>query len=565
VNILGISAFVHDSAACLVVDGRIVANVEEERLDRVKHTRAFPEQAIGYVLDAGGIDLSRVDVIAFNWNPFRSLLAEITKALAFPFQYAKILRHNRPPKNFRSIAASFRLRREIEKRYPGKFRGRIEWVEHHDAHAASSYYLSGQCDAPATVLVADGHGDTCATSLFEANGRTLRKLRSWPILDSLGILYTNFTRFLGFDDHQEGKTMALAAFGTKRLEALFERIIALSPDGGYGITDKRYLGMWHYSEGSLAPELGPCRRPDEPLTQRHYDLARGMQERVGEAVRHLLRALPAQSPENLCLAGGLFLNCDINQEIVREGRWRKVFIPPFASDSGGAAGAALYAACVNHQEAFPASFSPYLGPASKDDEIITALQEKRLPVNKISDPTGAAAHRLAHGQCIGWFQGRIESGPRALGNRSILANPASSGIQEHLNSRVKQRESFRPFAPVATPEAALRCFELEKDIPEPARFMLMTVRVRPEYRRLLAGITHVDGTARLQVVDENSNALLFKLLQKFGQSSGFEVLLNTSFNCHEPIVCRPAEAIDCFIKAHLDALYMESFELAARN
>ena len=557
--ILGISAFVHDSAACLIIHGKMIANVEEERLDRIKHTSSFPVRSIDFVLKRGGITLADVDVIAYNWNPYRSAVVEAIKLVIAPIIYCKILKYTRPPKNFRSIAASLRLKKNINRIYPGEFRGRIIYVNHHLAHAASSYYLAPFNRQNTDVIVADGHGEDCSTSVFSVTDNTFELKWKAPIWNSLGILYTTFTNFLGFDNYQEGKTMALASFGRDTFREQFKNIIELRPDGEYVIPNQKYLGLWYYSENGLGREFGPKRERDEPLEQRHFDIAYSMQNRIKEAVLHMVRHAPAVSGhENLCLSGGLFLNCDINSEILQSGAYRNVFVSPFPSDSGGAAGAALYAAfvrCGETVEEIPC-FSPYLGPEYSDAEIVAALEKNGRAYRNVDKPWEEAAKALAGEKIIGWFQGRMECGPRALGNRSILASPLSPGISSYLNSEVKKREYFRPFAPVATREAALKYFELQEPLSGLTNYMLVTTRVKKEYRDILPGITHVDGTARIQVVSMSSNPELCQLLLEFEKLTGHAVLVNTSFNLQEPIVCTPEDALSCFEKARLDLLLM---------
>jgi len=564
VIILGISAFVHDSAACLIKDGLLVANVEEERLNRVKHTDAFPVHAIDFVLERGGVRLSDVDVIAFNWNPYKAAAAECCKLALAPIIYFRILRNTRPPKNFRSIWASLSLKRSIGKLYPGEFRGRIVWVDHHLAHAASSYYLSPFNAEPADVVVVDGHGENCSTSVFAVRDGSFRLKWQAPVWDSLGILYTTFTNFLGFDMYEEGKTMALASFGRDSFRDAFRRIIGLKPDGSYALIDRRYLGLWNFREDGVGGEFGRKRLRGEALEQRHFDIARSMQESIKEAILHVVgHAGAASGNRHLCLSGGVFLNCDINREVLQSGSHQRVFIPPFPSDSGGAAGAALYAAHVRCKEApapYP-EFSPYLGPAFGPDAVLRALQGRDGRYRESADPCREAAAALMGHGVVGWFQGGMESGPRALGNRSILANPASPGIKDRLNREIKKREDFRPFAPIATREAALKYFELQEPLPELARYMLVTTHVRREYRDSLPGVTHVDGTARIQVVTRESNAGMHRLLEEFERLSGYAVLINTSFNMHEPIVCSPEDALGCFERSGLDVLFMGNYRV----
>lgn len=562
-NILGISSFVHDSAACLIKNGNLVANVEEERFNRIKHTDAFPIQSIKYVLDAGGIEMSEVDTIAFNWNPYKSFLNELIKFILVPITFYKVYKYIKPPKNFRSINASFKLRKTIDRYFPNQFKGKIDWVDHHLAHAASCYYLSPFCLQNADMIVADAYGDDCSVSVFSAKDHKFQLLWKVPIYHSLGILYLNFTHFLGFSDYEEGKTMALASFGKNTYKDLFQRIIKFKPNGRYIISNpKKYLALWSYMNNNLEDELGKKRERDEPLEQRHFDIAFSMQKRIKEAVLHMVRYVATISGnKNLALSGGIFLNCDINREITLYSEYDRIFVPPFASDTGGAIGAGLYAAFQSFEK-IPENkkiFSPYLGPEYKNEEILTTIKKYPVTYKKLEHPWEKAAEYLKDNKIIGWFQGRMEAGPRALGNRSILANPFSREIRDRLNLKVKGREYFRPFGPISTVSAALKYFDLRSPIPELTYYMLLTVDVRPEYRNKLPGITHVDGTARIQVVKEDFNEDIYRLLVEFEKLTDYAVLINTSFNRHEPIVCSPDDALNCGHTTKLDALFIGDY------
>jgi len=545
----------------------LVANVEEERFNRVKHTKAFPVESIKYVLAEGGVDLSSIDVIAYNWSPLRFLARELTKLLFLLPVFVRILRHNRPPKHCGTVLQSMFLRWHVRCCVGSGFRGRIVWVPHHLAHAATSYYLAPFENAD--VLICDGHGEASAATCYQARNGIIEK--RWMLSDfmSLGVLYSNITRFLGFGAFQEGSTMALAAFGRPDVYApVFEQVISLLPGGRYTL-QKKYLAWWNYTNGALVVKIGAQRASAAPIEQRHMDLASAMQERVTATVLHMVRHMSeTRISDNLCLAGELFLNCNINQAVLSSGGYRRVFIPPFASDSGGAIGAALAAAFSGGAEPFrrgPDFLSPYTGPAYDESNIEQAIAVSRLPYSRIDDPAVAAAQLLAQGKVIGWFQGRMEAGPRALGNRSILANPLVPGIQERLNSQIKMREPFRPFAPAATPDEAIRCFEVTAPLAEPMCYMLVSVGVRPEVRKQLSGITHVDGSARLQVVRSDGNPLMFALIEAFRRHTGFGVVLNTSFNLHEPIVCSPADALRTFLTAGLDALVIGHYRVSSRT
>ena len=411
----------------------------------------------------------------------------------------------------------------------------------------------------ADVIVADGHGEDCSTSVYSVRNNTFTRQWQAPIWSSLGILYTTFTNFLGFDNYEEGKTMALASYGRDTFRESFQRIIELRANGEYAIPNQKHLGLWYYSESGLGQEFGPekgARRTSRTAALR-YCLQHAEPDQGGDPAYGPPRA-DAHGHENLCLAGGLFLNCDINRDDPAEPCLPECFIPPFPSDSGGAAGAGLYAAfvcCGETPEDIP-SFSPYLGPEYSHEEIVAALEKRGIPYRQVAKPWEEAAKALAGEKVIGWFQGRMESGPRALGNRSILASPFSAGITAYLNAQVKKREYFRPFAPVVTKEAALKYFELQEPLSDLTRYMLVTTEVKPEYRDLLPGITHVDGTARIQVVSPAANPQLYQLLLEFEKLTGHAVLINTSFNLQEPIVCSPEDALNCFAKAPLDLLFM---------
>lgn len=566
-NILGISAFVHDSAACLIKDEKLVANVEEERFNRTKHSRDFPIHSIEYVLNCGGVKISEVDVIAFNWNPYVSLLNELAKFALVPITYYKVYKYSNPPKNFRSIIASLKLRRTINKHFPHQFNGRIVWVDHHLAHAASSYYLAPFCLQNADVIVVDGHGDDCSASVCSVEDHHLRLRWKVPIFHSLGILYTNFTHFLGFNDYEEGKTMALASYGKDTYKSLFQKIIKLKPEGRYTIADpKKYLALWPYLNNSLEDELGKKRDKDDPLEQRHFDIAYSMQNRITEAILHMVRDVADMTGnKKLALSGGLFLNCNINRELVLNSGYEEIFVPPFTSDTGGAVGAGLYAAfqCFSKIPEKVTSFSPFLGPEYNDAEILAILRKHSIAYKKNDTPWIKAAEYLRDNMIIGWFQGRMECGPRALGNRSILANPFSRNLKDYLNIQVKRREYFRPFGAITTTDAALKYFDLQLPVPEISRYMLLTAHVKPEYKDCLPGVTHVDGTTRIQVVTDEWNRDIYRLLVEFEKLTGYAVLINTSFNLQEPIVCSPEDALSCYKATKVDALFIGNYQVVA--
>jgi carbamoyltransferase len=560
-NILGITCYVHDSAACLIKGGKVIANIEEERFNRIKHTDIFPRQATEYVLKVGNLTIHDIDIIAFNWHPFKALVSECLKFLFIsPPVYFKMLRYNKPPKHLKTIFSSFLLKRDVKKHIGTGFRGKVVWIDHHMAHAASSYYLSSF--ERADILVVDGFGEFAATTFLQAEGHKIE--RRWWIsaLDSLGIVYLNFTRFLGFAPYQEGKTMALASYGKDNYQELFGNIFKILHNNTYSV-NKNYLAWWKLMRGKLDPSLGVPRNPEDPITQNHMDLAASLQNKVTDIILHMLKATAGKSRnKQLCLAGGLFLNCNLNAVIHGSGYYEKYFIPPFASDAGGAIGAGLYAAFALGNETYipyTLQFSPYLGPAYTDYEIEELLRKSGLAYRRSECPGIIAAQAIADNKIIGWLQGRVEAGPRALGARSILANPQYKYISDHLNNKIKLRDYFQPVAPAVTEQAALQYFEIEPPIPQSAYYMLLTVQVKKAYRTQLAGITHVDGSARIQVVRPEWSPELYVLLKEFEKLTGFAIVINTSFNQQEPIVCSPADAIHSFKAAGLDMLVLGNF------
>ncbi len=560
-NILGITGYVHDSAACLIKDGNIIANVEEERFNRIKHTGVFPRQSIEYVLKTGNLTIDDIDIIAFNWNPFKALVSECFKFLLLsPCLYFKMLKYNKPPKHFKTIFLSFLLKRLVKKKMGEGFRGKVVWVDHHLAHAASAYYLSSF--EQADILVVDGFGEYEATTFYQAEAQKIKRFWWIPVFDSLGIVYLNFTKFLGFASYHEGKTMALSSYGKNTYYELFERVLKILPNGNYSV-DKEYLAWWKLTKGTLDPALGLPRNPKEPITQHHMDIAASLQKKVAEIVLHMLKTTSGTSGnKQLCLAGGVFLNCNLNGIIHESGYYEKYFIPPFASDTGGAIGAALYAAfSLNNEKYIPCTvpFSPYLGPDYADCEIEELLRKSALTYKRSESPGVDAARAIADKKIIGWLQGRVESGPRALGARSILANPQHKYIRDYLNKKIKEREYFQPFAPAVTEEAALKYFEIESPLPQSAFYMLLSVQVKKEYQDQLAGITHIDGSARIQVVRPEWSPELYALLKELERLTGFAVVINTSFNHQEPIVCSPSDAINTFRTTGLDMLVLGNF------
>jgi carbamoyltransferase len=547
--ILGFNS-THDASAALVRDGAVVGAVEEERLSRRKHHYGFPERALDELLRAAGARFEDLDHAAFYWNPRRGLVRfglHVLRHLPGSLAYFR-----RQPGIFRDFLALPRLLRD---RYG--FRGRFHFVDHHLAHAASAYYLSGFDDA--AILTVDGTGEWTTTFLARGQGDAIVPLEEVRYPHSLGKVYEALTQYLGFRPLSgEGKVMGLASYGRPSYREAFERILPRNGHWDFRVD----TGFFRYQLGNdvkysdrLVELLGPPRAPESAIEPRHQDIAASLQERIEEEALRLAAHLHRRAPSrNLCLAGGVALNCVMNGRLLRESGFREVFVCPAAGDAGSALGAALE---VHRRVAGRAPRATLartdLGPAFGEEECAAALRAAGVPFTRERDVTARTAELLAGGRVVGWFQGRMEYGPRALGQRSILADPRDPAMKDTVNLRVKRREGFRPFAPAVPLEDADRFFEDAR----PSPFMLFAFRVRPEARALLGAVTHVDGTARVQTVDAREHPRFHRLLRAFGARTGVPVLLNTSMNVRgEPLVCRPEEAVACFLGTELDALVL---------
>ena len=574
--VLGISGFYHDAAACLVRDGRIVAAAQEERFSRVKHDARYPEHAIAYCLREGGVTVEDLDAVAFYDKPL----------LTFERLLETYLTH--APRGLRSFLTAMPVWLRHKLWTPSTlgerlgFDGPVLFSEHHESHAASAFFPSPH--ERAAVLTVDGVGEWATTTIGVGEGSELRLTEEIHFPHSLGLLYSALTTFCGFKVNSgEYKLMGLAPYGTPRYaDVLRDRVIDLRTDGSFRLNTDLFTYAWGLRmTGRKFAELfgGPARTPEGPMTQREMDLAASVQLVVEEAMLGLARRAHHQTgADALCLAGGVALNCVANGRIVREGPFEHVWVQPAAGDAGGALGAAL---AVSHgmlgvpREAMQpdAMTGALLGPQFSDDEIQAALDAAGLPFETHAE--GAMEERvaelLAEGMTVGWFQGRMEFGPRALGARSILADPRDAEAQRRVNLQVKFREGFRPFAPSVLAERAAEWFELEGESP----YMLVVAPVRGaepgqgeglarlrDVRSRIPAVTHVDGSARIQTVAPDANPPYRRLLEAFERRTGCPVLLNTSLNVRgEPIVGTPAEALQCFLHTHLDAFALGPFVL----
>jgi carbamoyltransferase len=557
-NIIGVSAHFHDAACCLMRDGELVCAAEEERFSRVKHDPRLPKRAFRFCLAEGGLTLPQIDCVAYYEDPRKKLGRQLWMALL----------PDSPPAMRRKVHAQLltgvgRVEREIREELG--YEGPIEIFDHHQAHAASSYYFSGFDDA--AILTVDGVGEWATTTYGRAHGDRIEIFEEVHFPDSLGLLYSAITGYLGFEVNDgEYKVMGLAPYGKPRHVEQLRALLASEPGGQYRL-DMRYFDFLTaermYSDQLVELFGQPARPPESDLLHFHQDVARSLQQMLEEVLLEKARYLHERVPsENLCMAGGVALNCVANSRILRDGPFARLFVQPAASDAGGALGAAALAH-VRLGGGRPRQGRldhAYWGPRTPVDEIERLLAGTSAAAldfrGRGDDLLAATADRLAAGKVVGWFQGRMEFGPRALGARSILADPRDPGMRDRINALVKMRESFRPFAPAALAERSAEHF----DIDHPSPFMLETCQVRSTLD--LPAITHVDGSARLQTVDAAASPRFAALLHAFEQRTGCPVLLNTSFNMRgEPIVCTPVDALICFIRSQIDTLVLEDFVL----
>lgn len=575
--ILGINAYHCDSAACLFRDGKLIAAAEEERFRRIKHWAGFPTEAIRYCLNEAGVRLGDMAHIAINSDP---------RANLFPKAWYTLCR--RP--SFRYVWDHFWSRREREsveqrlaREFPGEvFHGAVHYIEHHLAHLASAFLESPYREAVAASV--DGFGDFASAAWGVGCDTQVDVAGRVHFPHSLGIFYQAITQYLGFLHYgDEYKVMGLAPYGQPHYIAKMRRIVRLNSDGTFRL-DLAYFRHHiektaHMSEAApavqrlfspeLEAEFGLSRAEHEPLEDRHKDIARSAQVLYEEAFFHLLNALHSRYRlDTLTLAGGCAMNSVANGKITQATPFRQVYVQAAAGDAGGAIGAAV---TVWHQLTGQARNSvmdhAYWGPAFSSEYIGQLLNQRRealsgqaCTVSEVADDIELCtktAESIAAGNVVGWFQGRMEWGPRALGNRSILADPRRHDIKEILNHKIKRRESFRPFAPSVLREAVDEWFETDDDVP----FMEKVFVIRVEKRDQIPAVVHVDSTGRLQTVTRDSNPRYYRLIDAFRQLTGVPMLLNTSFNENEPIVCRPEEALDCFLRTRMDVLVLGNWYL----
>lgn len=570
--ILGINAYHGDASAAVVVDGKLVAAAEEERFNRIKHSAGFPGEAVKYCLKEAGVTLNSVDYIAIPRDPRARFLRKVFYGIKIPAlairRYAA-LRKTRSIKN--KLAEIFQI---DENNIKAEFIN----VEHHRAHLASSFFVSPF--RKALLFSADGLGDFASTMFGIGEENKIKIVGDIPFPHSLGLYYTAITQYLGFLNYgDEYKVMGLAAYGKPEYRREFEKIIFKYGSLGfklgldYFVHHKKLVDM-NFEEGypSLEPlfsaylekRLGPRRQEDSPIQSRHLNIAASLQARLEEIILSLLSEFNKLYGINeLCMAGGVAQNCVVNGKIFDQAPFKKIYIPPAAGDAGLAIGAAYY--LWNYLLDKPRDFvmrDACWGPAYDEEAINNELLlmkdelgKQGCKIEKVENEEELCkftARAIADGAVVGWFQGRMEWGPRALGNRSILVDPRRTEMKEVLNQRIKHREPFRPFAPSVLEEKTQEYFE--RDYPSP--FMLFTYKVKPGKVKIIPAPTHVDNTGRLQTVSKEENPLFWQLINEFERITGVPVLLNTSFNDNEPIVNSPKEAIECFLRTKMDILVL---------
>jgi carbamoyltransferase len=586
--ILGISAYYHDSAACLIKDGEILAAAQEERFTRKKHDHSFPSNAVRYCLASEGISARDLELVAFYDKPFIKFERILETYLAYAPKGIKSFLKAIPLWIKQKLWIKEIIKKELD------YDVNIIFPEHHESHAASAFYPSPF--ESAAILTADGVGEWTTTSFGVGEGREIKILADIKFPHSLGLLYSAFTYYTGFKVNSgEYKVMGLAPYGEpKYVDLILKELVDLKEDGSFKLNMEYFdfaagLTMTNKKFDELFG--GPPRQPESELTQREMDLARSVQEVTEEIMLRMAKHVKRETgKEYLCLAGGVALNCVANGKILREGIFKDIWIQPAAGDAGGALGAALFAwyqYMGNERNANGVEDSQkgsYLGPEFSDEEIKKYLDEHEIEYKKLSEDqlTDVVSDLIAEGNVIGWFQGRMEFGPRALGNRSILGDARSPEMQSKMNLKIKFRESFRPFAPSVLEEKVSEYFELDR----PSPYMLLVAEVKKERqikskddsnnlfgieklkvpRSDIPAVTHVDYSARIQTVNKNTNPLYHKLLSDFDRKHGCAVLVNTSFNVRgEPIVCTPDDAYKCFMRTEMDYLVLGRFLLDKKD
>lgn len=567
--ILGLNAYHADSSAAIFEDGKMIAAIEEERFTRVKHWAGFPAEAVKFCLKEAGITLSAVDYITIGRDPQAKLGKKLKYLLKNPTLFGgAVSRLN----NSRKVAS---LKDEFQNIDPNAdyngLRKKIKNIEHHRSHLASAFFASPFDEA--AILSIDGSGDFTTTMIATGKGNTITVLNSIDFPVSCGLFYTAFTQFLGFPHYgDEYKVMGLAPYGQPQYADKVKNVLQFLPDGLYTWKDEYFVqptkagfkyenhipSIGNLYSDKFVKEFGEPRRSGEELTQYHRDLAASVQQVTEELIFHILKNLQKTTGlKNVCIAGGVAQNSVANGKITSATGFENLYIPSAGHDAGISMGSALY--LYNHVLGKPRTapvYSAYTGSRFSNDEIEAILNKEGIAYRKLDDSElyERVVNKLMEPGVVGWFSGRAEFGPRALGGRSILADPRNAAAKELLNVKIKRRESFRPFAPSILKEYSAEYFTKNDEVP----FMEKVFPIKPEMRASIPAVTHVDGTGRLQTVDKNISPRYYALIEAFRKKTGVPILLNTSFNENEPIVNTPLEALNCFRRTNMDMLVIEN-------
>ncbi len=557
--ILGLNCYAHSASCTLIKDGQIRFSAEEERYNREKYSWKFPQKAIERCLAFEGITIKEINQFTFYWDPRLEILGNGMHFLRyFPqsLQLFKASSSSGGMKFFPRLRAMTNIGKMIQTTFHLDNVPQMTFVEHHLAHAASAFFVSSFDNA--AILTMDGRGESTTTLLAVGRQSQIKKLKEIPVPHSLGHLYAAITDYLGFKPFfDEWKVMGMSAYGTDRYVALFEDVIHLQAKGGYRLNLKYFKFHTHGQDAWVSDyfikKFGPIRyRHREDYDQRHFDIAYALQRIVEKAGVHVanhlyeITKLPA-----LCMTGGVVLNCLMNKKIIEQTPFREFFFQPIATDAGTSLGSALY---LYHQilgqERRETFDSIYLGEEYSNQAIERLLCHRGIHYHHSENIARDTAQSIAQGKIVGWFQGRMEAGPRALGNRSIVADPTDPTMKDRLNARVKRREYFRPFAPSVLEERVFEYFDMPKGQLSP--YMILVGDVKEEKKSVIPAVTHADGTARVQTVSQTANPRYWQLIHEFEKIKGVPVVLNTSFNENEPIVCTPEDALNCFLRTDFD-------------